>query len=98
MSGLSASMVRTLTDVDHLDHEALVAFPARDSPTIAGVARFIRIPGLRATADLAITVADEWHRRGMGTTAEIEFFDNRTPGGPPSNTSPPAAASPRVSR
>lgn len=67
MSRLSDSMVRTLTDVDHLDHEALVALPARDSPTIAGVARFIRVPDLQATADLAITVADEWHRRGMGT-------------------------------
>ena len=41
---LSEQTLAFLTDVDHHDHEALVAV-APDSGQLVGVARFIRIPG-----------------------------------------------------
>jgi RimJ/RimL family protein N-acetyltransferase len=66
-STLSNAMVRTFTEVDHVDHEALVALPAPDAGTILGVARFVRDREAGTTADLAITVADGWHGRGMAT-------------------------------
>ena len=55
------------SDVDHDRHEALVALPAERSTDIVGVARFVRYPAASTDADLAITVADDWHRRGLGT-------------------------------
>ncbi|MHA6784102.1 N-acetyltransferase family protein [Pseudonocardia saturnea] len=67
MPTLSDALVRRLTEVDHVDEEALVAVPDEGSPTIVGVARFVRDRHDPATADLAITVADEWHGRGLGS-------------------------------
>jgi RimJ/RimL family protein N-acetyltransferase len=67
MRTLSDGTLRTLTEVDHVDQEALVASPARDSSTIIGVARFVRYVHDHVVADLAITVADEWHGRGVAT-------------------------------
>lgn len=67
MPTLSDAMVRQLTEVDHVDEEALVAVPDKGSRTIVGVARFVRDRHDPATADLAITVADEWHGRGLGS-------------------------------
>lgn len=67
MPTLSDAMVRQLTEVDHLDEEALVAVPDEGSRTIVGVARFVRDRHDPATADLAITVADEWHGQGLGS-------------------------------
>ncbi|MFP4148877.1 MAG: GNAT family N-acetyltransferase [Nitriliruptoraceae bacterium] len=57
-----------LTDVDHVEHEALVALD-RDAPEIpgVGVARYIRDPYERQVAEAAVTVADEYQGRGAGT-------------------------------
>lgn len=57
-----------LTEVDHVDHEAIVAVDLDhpDHPGI-GVARFIREPYERQVAEVAITVADRYHGRGAGT-------------------------------
>ena len=67
---LSDRVARALTDVDHRDHEALVALavtsgaaPRRD---IVGVARYVRSPEAPTEADLAITVSDQWQGRGLG--------------------------------
>jgi RimJ/RimL family protein N-acetyltransferase len=55
-----------LTEVDHRRHEALVATdPA--SGEIVGVARWVRQPGRREVAELAVVVADEWQGRGLGS-------------------------------
>lgn len=67
MPTLSDAMVRRLTEIDHVDEEALVAVPDKRSRTIVGVARFVRDRHDPATADLAITVADDWHGRGLGS-------------------------------
>jgi RimJ/RimL family protein N-acetyltransferase len=66
MPRLNAQTLTYLTDIDHHDHEALVAV-APGSGDIVGVARFIRDTATPDTAELAIVVADAWHRRGLGT-------------------------------
>jgi acetyltransferase len=56
-----------LADLDHIDHEALVALPDEHATHIIGVARFVRPSSTDTDADLAITVADDWHDRGLAT-------------------------------
>jgi len=61
---LSPSQLEYLTDVDHHDHEALVAFdPASDEGV--GVARFVRLDD-GTSAEAAVTVIDAWQGRGLG--------------------------------
>jgi RimJ/RimL family protein N-acetyltransferase len=52
-----------LLDVDHHDREAVVAVVDGE---IVGVARYARWPGTDR-ADLAVVVADGWHRQGLAT-------------------------------
>lgn len=54
-----------LTEVDHHDHEALVAFSL--DGTAVGVARYVRRASQPEAAEFAVTVADDWQRRGLGT-------------------------------
>ena len=63
---LSERQLRYLTEVDHHDHEALVAL---DRPTGegVGVARFVRLPDDVQAAEFAVAVADDWHGRGVAT-------------------------------
>jgi len=63
---LTEQMVGYLTDIDHHDHEALVAVPRGSDEVIVGVARFIRDPAHPDTAETAIVVTDSWQRRGVG--------------------------------
>ena len=53
-----------LLDVDHADREAILAVVDGE---IVGVARYTR-RGATDSADLAVVVADAWHRRGVATT------------------------------
>lgn len=63
---LSDEDLRYLTDVDHRRHEALIALdPERDRAV--GVARYVRDPDDRESAEAAVVVVDAWHRRGLGT-------------------------------
>lgn len=55
------------TAIDHIHHEALVALPEEHGVDIVGVARFIRYRAAPTDADLAVTIADEWHGRGLAT-------------------------------
>lgn len=66
ISELSDSTLRYLTEIDHHDHEALVALDAETGDGV-GVARFIRDPQHAESAEMAIAVADDWHGRGVGT-------------------------------
>jgi GNAT superfamily N-acetyltransferase len=63
---LSQQQLTYLTDVDHHDHEALVAVEP-DTERGIGVARFIRAEGDPEVAEFAVAVADDWHSRGVGT-------------------------------
>lgn len=62
---LSSSQLRYMTEVDHHDHEALVAFE-RGSRDPAGVGRFVRLDD-GTSAEAAVTIIDEWQGRGLGT-------------------------------
>jgi GNAT superfamily N-acetyltransferase len=66
MPELSESMVRYLTDVDHHDHEALVALDAATGEGV-GVARYVRDLKDPRRAEAAVTVIDDWQGRGVGT-------------------------------
>jgi len=62
---LSPQQLRFFTQVDHRDHEALGAV-APETGQGVGIARFIRSDTDPASAELAIVVADDWQRRGVG--------------------------------
>ena len=85
---LSDAQLDYLTEVDHHDHEAIVALDLADLEVPGvGVARYIREPFEPTVAEAAITVADEYHGQGAGTIllgalaarareAGIEIFRN----------------------
>ena len=66
MPELSPAMVRYLTDVDHRDHEAIVALDETSGEAL-GVARFVRSRDKHSVAEAAVTVVDDWQGRGVGT-------------------------------
>jgi RimJ/RimL family protein N-acetyltransferase len=59
-------LLRAAAEVDHENHEALVALPLL-SREIVGECRFVRLPDRRDTAELGVTVADAWQGRGLGS-------------------------------
>jgi acetyltransferase len=63
----SAAELRYLTEVDGRDHVALVAVPPDTPGEMIGVARFVRDRDDPRSAEAAITVADCWQRRGVGS-------------------------------
>src|SRR5216684_1815693 len=65
MPELSEKMLHAAAEVDHENHEALVALPLL-SREIVGECRFVRLADRPDTADLAVTVADDWQGRGLG--------------------------------
>jgi RimJ/RimL family protein N-acetyltransferase len=70
---LTATELRYLTQVDHHDHEALGAVD-RDGRGV-GIARFVRDRADGQAADVAVTVIDEWQRRGLGTELLSQLSD-----------------------
>ena len=63
---LSDSFLHAAAEVDHENHEALVALPLL-SGEIVGECRFVRLPDRQDTADLAVTVVDAWQGRGLAS-------------------------------
>jgi RimJ/RimL family protein N-acetyltransferase len=57
--------LRYLVDVDHRRHEALLALDP--SGRGVAVARYVRSPDDAGSAEVAVVVADDWHRRGLAT-------------------------------
>jgi RimJ/RimL family protein N-acetyltransferase len=94
MPELPEATLKAAVEVDHTDHEALVAVPPL-STEIIGECRFIRLPDQPETAEVGVTVVDAWQGRGLGSAllarlseraveAGIEYFtaeflaENRT--------------------
>lgn len=65
MERLTPSQLAYLTEVDHRDHEALVAFDLAGGDLV-GVGRYVRGEDA-GRAEAAVTVADDWQGRGLGT-------------------------------
>ena len=63
---LSPAELRYFTDVDHHDHEALVALNPADGRGV-GIARYIRHSEDPHAAEIAVTIVDDWQGRGLGT-------------------------------
>jgi GNAT superfamily N-acetyltransferase len=63
---LTAAELRYYTDVDHHDHEALVALDPASGRGV-GVARYVRDAEDKQAAEIALTIADDWQSRGLGT-------------------------------
>jgi len=64
----SRTELRYLTEVDGLDHVALVAeYPSAPARRLIAVGRFVRLDDDPRAAEVAVTVADEWQRRGLGS-------------------------------
>lgn len=74
-SRLSAERLAYLTEVDHHDHEALVALE-HDSGRGVGVARFVRLADRDEAAEVAVAVADDWQRQGLATLL-LELLSDR---------------------
>ena len=58
--------MRYFTHVDHHDHEAIGAMAPSDQRGV-GLARYIRDTEEPEVAEIAVTVADDWQGRGLGT-------------------------------
>jgi RimJ/RimL family protein N-acetyltransferase len=71
---LSAAELRYLIDVDHHDHEALAALD-RTSGQGVGIARYIRDADDPQAAEIAVTIVDDWQRRGLGTELLARLSD-----------------------
>jgi GNAT superfamily N-acetyltransferase len=66
MPELTEGMVRYLAEIDHHDHEALIALDEETGEGI-GVARYVRDQDRPEVAEVAVTVIDDWQGRGLGT-------------------------------
>src|SRR5215213_5132487 len=66
-SHLSAELLQYLTEVDQQNHVAWIAVNASvpGEPGL-GIARFIRLPDEPNTAEIALTVIDEFQGLGLG--------------------------------
>ena len=62
----SRAELRYLTEVDGVNHIALVAVLEDDPEQLVAVARCVRLPDRSGTAEMAIVVGDPWHGQGLG--------------------------------
>jgi RimJ/RimL family protein N-acetyltransferase len=71
---LSERELDHLLDVDHVRHVALAAVDEANGSFVAA-ARYVQLPDQPHVADVAIEVADDLHRQGIGTALAIRTLD-----------------------
>lgn len=71
----SSAELRYLTEIDGFDHVAIVAVLEDDPESIVGVARFVRLAGDPATAEVAVVVGDAFQGRGLGRELGLRLAD-----------------------
>jgi RimJ/RimL family protein N-acetyltransferase len=63
---LTPRELASLTDIDHVSHEAFAAVAQRGG-SIVGIGRYVEHADRAGVADVAFEVADEFQHRGIGT-------------------------------
>jgi RimJ/RimL family protein N-acetyltransferase len=63
---LTSSDLRYLTELDGVDHVAVLAVLADDPDRILGVGRFVRLRHQPDTAEVAVVVGDAFQGQGLG--------------------------------
>ena len=71
---LSPAELRYFTDLDHHDREALGALDHADGRGV-GIARYVRDAQDSHTAEIAVTIIDDWQGRGLGTELLAQLTD-----------------------
>jgi RimJ/RimL family protein N-acetyltransferase len=71
---LTEADLRYFTNVDHHDHEALGALDHVRGGGV-GIARYVRDRENPAAAEIAVTIADDWQGRGLGTELLARLSD-----------------------
>jgi GNAT superfamily N-acetyltransferase len=76
---LSEQDLRYLTEVDHHDHEAMVALHP-DTGELVGVARYVRSEQANE-AEVAVVVGDPWHGKGIASALLERLAERAREGG-----------------
>jgi RimJ/RimL family protein N-acetyltransferase len=71
----TAAELRYLTEIDGVNHIALVAVLERDPRILVAVARCVRLPDRPGTAEMAIVVGDPWQNQGLGRELATRLAD-----------------------
>jgi RimJ/RimL family protein N-acetyltransferase len=71
---LSPAELRSLTELDHYDREALGALDQASGRGV-GIARYVRHAADPQAAEIAVTVVDDWQRLGLGTVLLTQLAD-----------------------
>ena len=72
---LTASDLRYLTEIDGHDHVALIAVRMDDPNRLVAVARYVRLKDDPEAAEVAVTVADPMHGKGIGKALGVLLAD-----------------------
>lgn len=75
-TALSARELRYLTEVDFVDHVALVAVRPEEPDVLVGVGRWVRSTADPEVAEIAFVVADDLQHRGLGTALAEALADS----------------------
>src|SRR5438552_8056106 len=72
---LTTSDLRYLTEIDGVNHVALIALRADNWDRVVAVGRFVRLLQDPATAEVAVTVADNMQHKGVGRQLSLLLAD-----------------------